>query len=33
MEVKRSGSQPSRKGTAENFTGRPLIRLVNVSIV
>jgi len=33
MEVNRSGSRPSRKGPAENFTGRPLIRFVNVSLV
>lgn len=33
MEVERGGSQPSRKGPAENFTGRLLTRLVNVSPV
>lgn len=33
MEVKKSGSQPSRKGPAENLAGRPLIRLKNVSLL
>lgn len=33
MEVKRSGSQPSRKSPAENLTSGPLIQLMNVSLV